>query len=278
MKKNILTIGASLLISSTILLTSCEKVEDIQNVGNNASYTSTQDNTDAQKKFDDVHRIFEKELKSQQETSEKRVAADCETITFDATAKTLVIDFGTTGCTDSYGTVRKGKIKVSYTGGRYIDVNTVITITLEDYSVDGDKIEGTQTVTNKGEIAGKQTYEVKVMNGKITYASGKTASWTSTRTRVLEDAGTVLPFDEIYTIYGDASGVDRDGLAYTMKIEQSTALKVDMKCWLTTRLPISGILTITPEGLETRSIDYGTGDCDRSVTVAIGSFSQELSL
>lgn len=277
MKKNILTIGAGILISSAILFTSCEKTtEDIKSIGDNASYTSTQDNTDAEKKFDDVHRIFEKELKSKQSNT-NRIAADCSTVTFDATAKTLVVDFGTTGCTDTYGTVRKGKIKVSYTG-RYIDSNTVITTTLEDYSVDGDKIEGTQTVSNKGKVAGKETFEVKVMNGKITYTTGKTASWTSTRTRVLEDAGTLLPFDEIYTIYGDASGVDRDGLAYTMKIEQSTALKLDMKCWMTTRLPISGILSITPQGLETRSIDYGKGDCDRSVTVSIGAISKELSL
>ncbi len=284
MKKRWLTLGSAFLITSALFFTSCQK-EDVES-GVTNSYTSTQDNSDAEKKFDDVFNTVSKELQEEQDDSEKRkdvrVSAESPaypTITLNTSEKKLTIDYGTEGITDIYQVTRKGKIIVEYTG-RYIDQGTVITTTLEDYYVDGDKVEGTKVVTNKGEIEGKKTFEIKVTDGKITYTDGKVATWNSNRTRVLEDEGKALvPFDETYKIYGTADGVNREGLAYTMEVKESEALYVDLSCWVTTRLPESGILSISPEGLQTRSIDYGTiGECDRAVKVSIGTFSVNLSL
>lgn len=45
----------------------------------------------------------------------------------------IVLDFGT-GCTDAHGTIRKGKIRVSFSGRRFRP-ESVIEITFQNYSV-----------------------------------------------------------------------------------------------------------------------------------------------
>ncbi len=277
MKKNLLKIGTSVFLSSALIFSACQETETIVD---NVSYTSTVDNADADRKFNEIHRIVEKNVKENEVSSVagRFATTTCGSVSLDADNKKITVDFGTEECKGTYGNTHKGKIIITYTG-RYSDSNTVITTTLEDYYLNGDKIEGTRTVTNKGKVEGKQTFEINVTNGKITYENGKVATWSSSRTRVIADERTIIPFDEVVNIYGTAEGVNTDGLAYTVNVAESTPIVVDMKCWLEgTRLPKSGIMSISPSGLEIRSINYGDGTCDNAVTVAIGSLSKELSL
>ncbi|HZY80935.1 MAG TPA: hypothetical protein VFE50_15540, partial [Cyclobacteriaceae bacterium] len=49
---------------------------------------------------------------------------------------TITIDFGTAGCTDSNGNIRKGKLKVEFKGRRF-QPGSSITTTTEGYSING---------------------------------------------------------------------------------------------------------------------------------------------
>lgn len=53
----------------------------------------------------------------------------------------LTIDFGTSGCTDPKGNVRKGKLIFTYHGKRFMPESTIVTTT-ENYELNGVKLEG----------------------------------------------------------------------------------------------------------------------------------------
>ncbi|MFM8913057.1 MAG: hypothetical protein ACKOE6_09105, partial [Flammeovirgaceae bacterium] len=80
----------------------------------------------------------------------------------------IVIDFGT-GCTDSRGITRKGKINISYSGPRWV-VGSKIVSSFDNYFRNAVKIEGTHTLTVQP--ASQPAYYrvlAEVANGKLTF-------------------------------------------------------------------------------------------------------------
>jgi hypothetical protein len=281
MKTNLFRILA-LVAVSTILLSSCKKKKEEE--GTPSDGTTTESN-DAQNQWDNALKISEDALDQNDQFSatprlsggDARSSATgilgCsqsvlqENITGDGDfIGKITVDFGsslTNACTD--GKVRRGKLIIKYTG-RYRNMNTVVQVTTEDYYVNNVKVEGRRTVTN----AGNYVYNVvdSGVNGtgyaKFTTLDGKITTWKSTRTRTwTEGKSTALLTDDVYVVSGNADGLSSAGDAYTMTI---TDLKVKLLCYSAfIYMPVSGTISITsPTG--TRSVDYGTGECDRNVT------------
>lgn len=187
------------------------------------------------------------------------------TITFDTTATphTLTVDFGPTNCTALNGRLRRGKLRVSFTGP-YAHPGTVITITPQDYYVNDHQVTGTKTVTNMGVNGEGQPYFDVVVDGALTAPDG---SWTAThqahRTRTwIAGHGTPDPLDDVYSITGGGSGVDRNGVAYTVSI--TSPLRVAVGCPYITQ----GAVAVTAGGT-TWSVDYGNGACDANFSVTV---------
>lgn len=233
--------------------------------------------------FDEVYEVTRTHVEEEIDNAKygqnlKTTAGDNATVTL--TNDSIIVDFGA-GTLGSDGRLRTGKVYIQYTG-KYRTAGTVITTTLENYSVDGVKVEGKKVVENLGVVDGFITFSVVVTDGKVTYLDGTTVTnWNSTRTRVwITDNNTVFnPYDDIYQIYGTASGINRKGEPYVMTVPQADPLLIDIACWLSTRMPKDGIVYITPAGKEVRSVDYGAGGgCDRKVTVTVGTFTIDLSL
>jgi hypothetical protein len=225
-------------------------------------YSAATDNSRAEDIFTDMLAQVDKAV----EDNGLRDLCD-PTVTFDTTStpRSITLDFGDVNCTATNGRLRRGRIRVTYTG-RYRDAGTVITITPQGYHVNDQLIQGTKTVTNLGLNAnGQPTFSVLV-NGSVTAADG---SWTSThqaqRTRTwIEGNDTPALNDDVYLITGSGSGVNRNGVAYTTSITQ--ALRVELACiW---RL-VSGTVVVTPEGRPVRTIDYGNGSCDGTVSITV---------
>jgi hypothetical protein len=214
-------------------------------------YSAATDNSRAEDIFTDMLAQVDKAV----EDNGLRELCD-PTVTFDTTStpRSITLDFGDVNCTATNGRLRRGRIRVTYTG-RYRDAGTVITITPQGYHVNDQLIQGTKTVTNLGLNAnGQPTFSVLV-NGSVTAADG---SWTSThqaqRTRTwIEGNDTPALNDDVYLITGSGSGVNRNGVAYTTSI------------W---RL-VSGTVVVTPEGRPVRTIDYGNGSCDGTVSITV---------
>lgn len=188
------------------------------------------------------------------------------TITFDTTATphTLTVDFGPVDCTALNGRVRRGKLRVGFTGP-YAHPGTVITITPQDYYVNDHHVTGTKTVTNMGVNGEGQPYFDVVVDGALTAPDG---SWTAThqahRTRTwIAGHGTPDPLDDVYRITGGGSGVDRHDVAYTVSI--TSPLRVAVGCPYITQ----GAVTVTAAGGTTWSVDYGNGACDANFSVTV---------
>jgi hypothetical protein len=189
-------------------------------------------------------------------------------VDLDAMPRTMLIDLGNDDCTGVDGISRRGRLFVTFTGP-YGEPGTVITITPQDYHVNGHLVQGSKTVTNGGTNAQGQTTFSVAVNGSVTAPDG---SWTSThnyqRTRTwIAGEGTPHLLDDVYLITGGGSGVGRAGNAFTVAI--TTPLRVQLSCpWI-----VSGVQEITPQGRATRIIDFGNGACDNQVTVSVGEYS-----
>ena len=200
------------------------------------------------------------------------------TVTFtakgmNATGK-VEVDFGT-GIVWR-GKTHKGKVVVTYTESRRIS-GAVRTITFDNYSINDNAVDGTKTVTFtsvSGE--GSATFSVSVdAKIKIKTKAGKDLVWNSLRTRIYDTKGTFDNWkDDEVTLSGNANGVNRNGVKYSAVI--TTPLTVKLSCVETSGwIPSSGVLEVTPEGAAKRSVNYGSGSCDRTVTVTVGDRSSE---
>jgi hypothetical protein len=260
----------TLSILALVLATSCAKRKA------NKETSDFEDNALAEVGFNDALKVAEAAMSdsslNKSVSSFKSVFSSCASVTIDPPAgtatfpKTITVDFGNGGCEDAYGIERKGKVIVTLTD-KYRNTGSVTTLTTQGYYVEGYKVEGTKTVTNKGENArGNLEYSVEIKNGKITYPDGDITTMESSRVREwTEGQSTVFnPFDDVYSITGTASGINRDGRAYTLTI--TSALRVQLNCrWIT-----QGTLEIQPEDLKLRTVDFGAGACDNDATVNIG--------
>ncbi len=244
-----------------LAFTACGKEDDTPA---DMDYTSAIDNSLAEDYFNDM-------LQQSDEAAEANGLRDSDdpcdpevTIDLVATPHTMLIDFGPVNCTAANGRTRRGQIMVTFTGG-YRDPGTVITITPQDYYVNDHHVQGVKTVTNMGENPDGDLFFAIQVDGTVTASDGSwTAEHHATRTRTwIEGEDTMNPYDDVYLITGTGNGVNRNGLPYTLTI--TSALRVEIGCpWI-----VSGALEITPNGLATRHVDFGTGSCDDLVSVTV---------
>jgi hypothetical protein len=206
----------------------------------------------------------------------------CATVTIELAADnsksvphgTITIDFGT-GCTDNQGNVRKGKVIVDYKGRRFYPGSTVVTTT-DGYSINGITLEGTRTVTNvSGSTDEAPKFNIVLENGKATWPDASVATREVNRTREWIRASN--PLNDEWHVTGTANGTNREGKVYEMEI--TSALVYKRECAITAKIfmPVAGTKELTVNGRKL-TIDYGTGDCDRTVTVSVDGSSKQIEI
>lgn len=289
MKNPILYFLSTILIIVVISFQACKKDEEEEKVDNQT--TSSADNAIAQNIFQDIKKVVEEAASDEGASSTNKKNGysfgNCAIVSINPAwtdtatwPKVMTIDFGTTNCADSYGNNRRGILLVTMTG-RYRDSASVISVQPQNYYWNDYLIEGTKTYTNNGRnTSNNLTYTVQVSNGKITYPTGEVAYWESTRTNewvagestTLFSDGFAGVCDDEYLITGSATGVNRNGLSYSVNITSPLRKKVCCR-WI-----VSGSVDIIPSGLLTRSIDFGSGNCDALVTITIAGNSFTIPL
>ena len=110
----------------------------------------TTDDGTAENLFGDVFKVVDEVSSSTEGIRENQIGC-IDTIMIDtlSTPRSVTIDFGSDDCVGNDGRVRKGILNITYTG-RYREVGSAITITTDNYSVDGYLIEGTKVIENLG--------------------------------------------------------------------------------------------------------------------------------
>lgn len=219
--------------------------------------------------------------------TDDRLNCDGTTIAFSGTgdAGTATITFGANGCTDKKGNVRKGKIMISWTGGKWYAVGSSHTITLDGYSINGIAITGTRTVTTTAFSITNTNFTLTstvAANHTITWPDAtfatrvvaKTRTWahTATEDTITESNG---PGSEIA-----ASGTNRHLKAYKTTI--TSPLTYLGSCVKSNKIfiPVSGTKVITditlPDHPVSLTVDFGTGACDNSFTLTVDGHSKTI--
>lgn len=269
-----------LMIVSGMAMFSCKK--DDTNNGDPKDQRAALDNSIAENAWNDIFKQVDNTSKSYAQCGGKIMDLDsggCATVTitpFDFTTwpKTVTIDFGSTNCLGQDGNYRRGKIVYVLTG-RWEDSLTVVTINPDNYYVNDYKVEGTKTVTNKGHIGTMNgthnlVYTDVVTNGKITAPDGAFSTWEANHTiEWTEGENTGWPYvmDDVFFVSGSNSGVDASGKSYTIVI--TSPLKFANAC----RWVEQGTVELTPEDMDTFTVDFGGGNCDNQATVTINGYT-----
>ena len=164
--------------------------------------------------------------------------------------------------------VKNGKIHIVVTGSR-IENTFKRVVTFENFTINGNKIEGTKTIEKIEDLK----YQIKMTDGKITFEDGSSITCNSTRIRTMVK-GIATPlyiWDDAYTFEGSASGVNRNGKAYSKEITQPVKILTIFK------FPVEGVFTLTV-GDKQLVLDYGDGSLDNKATVTVDGVSKEITL
>jgi hypothetical protein len=145
------------ILSFMLLLTACEKEVD--------DWTYSTDDTMTDLNFNDLYNTM-RFLNDDNQNS-----GSCANLTLSKGAFpiTVTADFnGCTSCRDKK--LRSGNLTAIYSG-RWNTPGTVISITTNNYTVNGYKIEGTYIITNTS-TSENTSFNSEVQNGKITNPEG----------------------------------------------------------------------------------------------------------
>jgi hypothetical protein len=185
----------------------------------------------------------------------------------------VVIDYGT-GCTGLNDVVRSGKIILTLSAPRQ-EVESVRTLTFENYYVNGARVEGTTVVTNTGPNNNSNVvFSVVLTGGKIIFSDGKfiEREFEHQREYIAGYLTWWTPWDDKCLITGVAAGTNLNGVSYT-------AVAVNPLEWQAAcRFLVSGTIGFEIDGIEPFELDYGSGECDANATLSRGDESKEIIL
>lgn len=228
--------------------------------------------------YSDAFSMVDRVGKSEPSLRDNHGLPECATVIFQDTLDfpyELTIDFGETNCTDDYGVNRRGKIHFEISGP-YQETGTVISTTLEDYHVMDHHLQGTRTVTNLGENENENLhYSVVEEDVSLTAPNNEwTAYWDSNRIREWSEGNDTWWnwFDDVYNITGDASGISRNGVPYTINITNPLIVRIGCP-WV-----VDGSLDLLPENSPVLTLEYGDGSCDADAKVIVEGNEYNITL
>ncbi len=173
-------------------------------------------------------------------------------------SKTVTLTFEE-GCAGTIGRERSGVIIVN----RAIDSEDstyTVTTTFQNFSINGKKIEGTRTMVFAAEDNALASITVILTGGKVTLEDGKVITRSGAFTKTIDRKTGEISLE------GSAQGITRAGVAYTAAIVEPVVYKRSC-AGEGVFMAVQGKKSITREGKFDFTVDYGTGTCDKLVTV-----------
>ena len=197
--------------------------------------------------------------------------SDCPTVTYTQPQgtwpNTITLDYSDSGCTKN-GRTYKGKVTITQTNPMSTPGATR-TFAFDQFFIEGVQLEGSKTVTLGGLNSTGLPYFTIAVDETLTYPNGTQATYTSSRVRTLvEGFGTSIRADDVWNITGTASGVNRNGKAYTSTIT-SPLVKKALCAWIS-----AGTIEFVINE-QTRSLDFGDGTCDRDATLTLADGTEK---
>ncbi len=149
----------------------------------------------------------------------------------------------------------------------------VRTVTYDNLKRDSLTLNGSHTITTTL-VSGKATASEKLGTMTILNSnSGKTITYTSTRSRKIDDKGTTDRSDDESSVTGSTNGKSSDGTTFSTIITK--ALLTKHSCSDSKGFPVSGTEEVTTAAGVKTIVDYGTGTCDLKYTETVNGVTVE---
>lgn len=218
-------------------------------------------------------------ISSDDESLKSASLIDCLTVTIhenengDFWPRSWTLDYGTENCECFQGNNKRGMIHVSLSDW-WKNEGSLREITFEDFYMNNNKMEGVKTILNTGlNESGNLTFAKNLTDAKLTYPDSTVMSWNCEKySEQIEGGDTFLFADDVWAVTGVGSGVNLDEKSFTIEI--TSALIYNNGCFY----PVSGIIEISTEGEELKTINYGDGECDNVITVTVGGVTETVEL
>lgn len=268
---NFFNVGLAMFTGLAVM--SCDQ-DEAKVTASDTSEVVSESLTDAY--FEDVDDMILTAIEDENSPTGGRKTSDerfCLGLSFDGTAASgvIVLDFGI-GCTDYGGNVRTGKITMNYSGGPGGSTGFTVVASLQDYTINGVQLMGTRTIKRLASTnASVVRHEITLQNGKAIWPDGTEATRQSSFIREVDLLALTV------RLSGEASGTNRRGKDYAMMIVEDLIYKASCVAADGIYLAVEGVKTFNSSG-RTLTIDYGTGVCDRSVTVNIDNASASVTV
>jgi len=167
-----------------------------------------------------------------------------------------------------------GQIKAYFPGRPVQGINIEVTVT--NFLNNGVTMNGLftleLTVFNPIDSTLKPTFTI-TSNGDLSFTEDTvTTTWNGYRTIVWDEGFTLInnvPDDDVFLVSGISTGVNAEGVPYSVVINTENPLKLDDCEWIS-----QGEITITEEAVEGGDshvliLDFGDGTCDDEMTVTV---------
>jgi hypothetical protein len=261
-------LGAVLALSLT--LGACDQMQDRVDPAADPDDAAAQQLSEADQAINDALSVVEDGLDGSFDALGSGRTEVCGTIRLDRQQRTCVIDFGS-GCEGPFGRRRSGQITINYN-------DTQRTINFQSYSAEGYSLNGT-VVTN---VVARSTTGLAYTTAS-TGLQATTEKWqvrfTSIQRRTevrFGGTGRQMTNGEA-SITGTAAGTNADGQAFTSEITAPVLFK---EACAKERIfyPVSGVTQVRASSRPAVSINYGSGACDKQVTLTIGNQNRNITL
>nr|WKN36670.1 hypothetical protein K4G66_30365 [Tunicatimonas sp. TK19036] len=183
--------------------------------------------------------------------------------------KTVTLDF-LEGCVGPKGRERQGTMIITQIANTNESTYTVST-SFENFYLDGKKIEGTRTRVYTSIESGIEQVKITLVSGKVTLEDGQVLKREGAFTKVWDHS------TEEIAVQGEATGVNRNGVVYQTVISEPLVFKqscLSQGIWI----PTQGVRMISRSGKANISVNYGAGECDRTVEVTLQGESKTVEL
>lgn len=270
------------LVIALIGFTACTKESDEVTSDADEAESIATDEAIIDDLFEDVDFISDEAASYEEENEEGRVEADDSALLADCVGlrgerrleegiytKIITLDFQK-GCQGPNGRERQGTMMITRIANSNESTYSVST-TFENFYLDGRKIEGTRTRVYTTPKLGVHQVDITLTGGKVTLEDGRIIQREGTFTKTWNRKSGEI------SVEGSASGVNRNGVAYSTTITSPLLYKQD--CFSEGFfMAVQGNRTISRTNKADATIAYGEGECDKTVALTLNGESRTIEL
>ena len=269
--KRITILSAIFLTSSLVFFNSCKKKTNEVD----SETQSVVDNSICEQEFMQIQPTTNNMAIKTKGTGAQRLAgvtAGCDSLTYlggdltysnTANPPRYSFVYNLCGAANVDGVVRTGTVLVTFVGKPKL-VGSKTIIKLLGYNVNGTisyKCDSIVVTTLSDTLNPVKSFNVKVING-LCVGNGWQIEYACDKTIAVNTNSTIVLNDDVTTVNGSANGVNRNGKKFTVNTNNIT--KAASCKWIS-----KGTVDVTPEGLATRTVDFGNGNCDPDATYTV---------